>query len=79
MYNNLMMNRKGNEMGFEKRVLEVVETVTNTHAYFFQGTMFLETEDSKEATQVYSALHKELGCGIIFGLAGQSETYYDFV
>lgn len=66
-------------MGFEKRVLEVVETVTDTRAYFFQGTLFLETEDSKTATEVYSALHKELNCGILFGLAGQSETYYDFV
>ena len=66
-------------MGFEKKVLDVVEQVTDVRAYFFQGTMFLETEDSKIATQVFNALSSMLNCGIIFGKCGQSETSYDFV
>jgi hypothetical protein len=74
-----MMIRKGNEMGFETKVLDVVKTVTSTRAYFFNGTLFLEDDDSAKAVKVLSALEKELTCGIIFGLAGQSETFYDFV
>jgi hypothetical protein len=66
-------------MAFESRVLSVVESVTDVRAYFFQGTMFLETEDSKVAVKVFNALRKDLNCGVIFGLAGQSETSYDFV
>jgi hypothetical protein len=66
-------------MAFESRVLSVVESVTDVRAYFFQGTMFLETEDSKIAVKVLKALEDNLTCGVMFGLAGQSETYYDFV
>jgi hypothetical protein len=66
-------------MAFESRVLSVVESVTDVRAYFFQGTMFLETEDSKVAVKVFNALQKDLNCGVIFGLCGQSETSYDFV
>jgi hypothetical protein len=66
-------------MGFEKRVLSVVESVTDVRAYFFNGTMFLETEDSKIAVKVLKTLEDNLTCGVMFGLAGQSETYYDFV
>lgn len=64
---------------FEATVLSAVKSVTDTRAYFFNGTLFLETEDSKIATKVFSALHTLLGGGVMFGLAGQSETYYDFV
>ena len=67
-------------MNFEDRCIAIVKSVTDKRAYFFQGTMFLETEDSVIATQVYNALavnnQKLIIC---FGLAGQSETYYDFV
>jgi hypothetical protein len=66
-------------MAFESRVLSVVESVTDVRAYFFQGTMFLETEDSKIAVKVLKALEDNLTCGVMFGLAGQSETYFDFV
>jgi hypothetical protein len=66
-------------MAFESRVLSVVAEVTDTRAYFFQGTMFLETEDSKIAVKVLKALEDNLTCGVMFGLAGQSETYFDFV
>lgn len=67
-------------MNFEERVLAVVENVTSKRAYFFNGTMFLETEDSKIATRVYNALRVNFqAVGIIYGLCGQSETSYDFV
>jgi hypothetical protein len=73
------MIRKGNEMGLEKKVLAVVESVTDVRAYFFQGTMFLETEDSKIATDVFFALCDQVTPAISFGKAGQSETSYDFL
>jgi hypothetical protein len=67
-------------MNFEDRQLAIVKSVTDKRAYFFNGTMFLETEDSKVATEVYNALHvNNQSCGVIFGKAGQSETFYDFV
>ena len=66
-------------MGFEKRVLAVVETVTDVRAYFFQGTMFLETEDSKIATDVFFHLTEKITPAISYGLCGQSETSYDFL
>lgn len=66
-------------MSFEKTVLAVVKSVTTTGAYFFNGTLFLETEDSKTAVEVFNALHKKVTAAVIFGKAGQSETFYDFV
>lgn len=67
-------------MNFEERTLAIVKSVTNKRAYFFQGTMFLETEDSKIATEVYNALSiNNQSIGIIYGKCGQSETSYDFV
>jgi hypothetical protein len=67
-------------MNFEDRCIAIVKSVTDKRAYFFQGTMFLETEDSEIATKVYSALAvNNQSMGIIFGLCGQSETSYDFV
>jgi hypothetical protein len=66
-------------MGFEKRVLAVVEDVTDVRAYFFKGTMFLETEDSKIATDVFFALCDKITPCVVFGKAGQSETSYDFL
>jgi hypothetical protein len=66
-------------MGFEKRVLEVVKEVTDVRAYFFEGTMFLETEDSKIATDVFFALCDRVTAAISYGLCGQSETSYDFL
>lgn len=66
-------------MDFETRCLEIVKSVTAVKAYFFSGTMFLETADSKIATQVYSALSaNNQTVGIAFGLSGD-ETFYDFV
>lgn len=67
-------------MSFEDRCLAIVESVTDVRAYFFQGTMFLETEDSAIATKVYTALAvNNQSIGIEFGLCGQSETFYDFI
>lgn len=66
-------------MGFEKRVLNVVSEVTDTRAYFFNGTMFLETEDSAIATDVFFKLCDEVTPAIAFGKCGQSETSYDFL
>jgi hypothetical protein len=63
----------------EARVLEVVKSVTNVRAYFFNGTMFLETEDSKTATDVFFALCDQVTSAIAFGKAGQSKTSYDFI
>ena len=67
-------------MNFEDRCIAIVKSVTDKRAYFFQGTMFLESEDSVIATQVYNALSvNNQSMGICFGKAGQSETFYDFV
>ena len=67
-------------MNFEDRCIAITKSVTDKRAYFFQGTMFLETEDSVIATKVYNALAiNNQSYGIIFGLCGQSETSYDFV
>jgi hypothetical protein len=64
---------------FEAKVLAVVKSVTNVRAYFFNGTMFLETEDSAIATDVFFALCEKITPAIAFGKAGQSETSYDFL
>lgn len=67
-------------MNFEERCLAITASVTSKRAYFFQGTMFLETEDSKIATEVYNALAvNNQSCGIEYGKCGQSETSYDFI
>lgn len=63
----------------EQKVLEVVKSVTNTGAYFFNGTLFLETEDSKIAVDVFDALYEQVTAAIAFGKCGQSETSYDFL
>jgi hypothetical protein len=66
-------------MSFEERCLSVVKSVTDKYAYFFNGTMFLETEDSKIATDVFFKLCDEITPAISFGKCGQSETSYDFL
>ena len=62
----------------EQRILQLVSFVTTIRAYFFQGTLFLETENSEVATRVFKILYDNLNCGIIYGKCGQSETSYDF-
>ena len=63
----------------EQKVLEVVKSVTDKGAYFFNGTLFLETEDSKIAVDVFDALYEQVTAAIAFGKCGQSETSYDFL
>ena len=65
-------------MGFEKRVLSVVAEVTDVPAYFYNGTMFLETTDSKVATEVFDSLYERITAALAFGKCG-SETSYDFL
>lgn len=65
-------------MGFEKRVLDVVSTVTETPAYFYNGTLFLDTIDSKIATDVFFKLTDVVTAAISYGKCG-NETSYDFL
>jgi hypothetical protein len=65
-------------MSFEKVVLNVVESVTEVPAYFAYGTLFLETVNSRVATEVFNALCDKLTCGVMFGKCGEFETSYDF-
>ena len=66
-------------MGFEKRVLEVVESVTDTPAAFFEGTLFLETVDSEISVRVFDALWEQITPRIAFGKVNEFETSYDFL
>ena len=65
-------------MSFEMRVLDVVKSVTDVNAYFFNGTLFLETIDSKIATEVFDALWEKVTAALAFGKCGD-ETSYDFL
>jgi hypothetical protein len=62
----------------EVKALEVVESITATPAYFFNGTLFLETLDSKIATDVFFALCDKVTAALAFGKCG-TETSYDFL
>ena len=62
----------------EANVLNVVKSVTDTPAYFFNGTLFLETQDSKIATDVFFELCDRVTAALAFGKCG-SETSYDFL
>jgi hypothetical protein len=62
----------------ESKVLEVVKSITNTPAYFFNGTLFLETHDSKIATDVFFELCDKVTAALSFGKCG-AETSYDFI
>ena len=66
-------------LNFEDRCIAIVKSVTTKRAYFFNGTMFLETEDSAIATDVFFALCDQVTPAISFGKCGQSETSYDFL
>jgi hypothetical protein len=67
-------------MNFEERCLAITKSVTDIEASFFNGTMFLDTQDSEVATKVFELLSiSNQSVGIEFGKCGQSETYYDFV
>jgi hypothetical protein len=66
-------------MGFEKRVIEVVRTVTDAEAHFYEGSLFLHTADRDIAVLVYNALRKRVTGRLAFGPAGEFETVYDFL
>lgn len=78
LYNNSIVIEKGTKMEFENKVLAVVESVTNVPATFTNGTLFLNTRDSKTAVKVFNAIYSEVTAGIMMGTMC-SETYYDFV
>lgn len=64
-------------MSFESTVLKVVKSVTKNKAYFFNGTLFVETEDPFVALDVFTALDNQ-GINIAnMGKAGP-EAVYDF-
>lgn len=63
----------------EAKVLDVVKSVTNVDAYFFNGTLFLETQDSKIATDVFFTLCDKVTSALAFGKCGETETSYDFL
>ena len=65
-------------MGFEKKVLSVVEMITDAPAEFVNGSLFVEGVNSTVAVRILTALESVFACGICFGQVG-SETYYDFV
>jgi hypothetical protein len=62
----------------EAVVLEVVGKITPAKAYFFEGTLFVETTDSEIAVKVFNALRKEITKALAFGKVG-NETSYDFL
>jgi hypothetical protein len=66
-------------MAFEKRVLDVVATVTDTPAYFFNGTLFLESNDSYLAVKVFNTLRENVTAALAFCKSGEFETSYDFL
>lgn len=67
-------------MSFEKRVLESVSTITNKHAIFAYGTLFVCC-DAKEAAKIETMLIKNYKCGIIVTPQRHedSEFSFDFV
>ncbi len=65
-------------MSFEAKVLAVVKNITDTSAYFFNGTLFLETHDSKIAVDVYNEIYENVTAALSFGKCGD-ETSYDFL
>jgi hypothetical protein len=61
----------------EFKVLEVVSKVTNTPAFFYNGTLFLETTDSTIATRVFDAIWSNVTAAVAFQKCG-NETSFDF-
>jgi hypothetical protein len=73
-----MLNSKENQMSFENRVLAVVSEVTDVNAYFYNGTLFVETVDSAIAVDVFNAIWEKITAAISFVKSG-NETAYDFM
>ena len=62
----------------ESKVLEVVKSVTNEEAYFFEGTLFVKTVDSRVAINLFNALREKVTAALAIQKVG-SETAYDFL
>lgn len=66
-------------MSFEERCLAIAKSVTKVDASFFNGTMFLETQDASIVNEVYRMLSgNNQTVDIFFGKSGIEATYYDF-
>jgi hypothetical protein len=63
---------------FQTKVLETVRGVTDTPAYFFEGTLFVQTTDSAIAVRVFDVIWEKITAAVAFGKVG-SETSYDFL
>lgn len=65
-------------MDFKTTVLNAVKEITDVHAYFYNGTLFLSTIDSKIATDVFFHITENITAAVSFGKCG-NETSYDFL
>lgn len=63
----------------ETQVLNAVKEITYIPATFFNGTLFLDTQDSKIATDVFFHLTDKITAAIAYGKFGTNETSYDFL
>lgn len=63
----------------EADVLSVVAEMTQVEAYFFEGSLFLKTHDSKIATEVFDELYERITPALAYGKVGNGETVYDFI
>ena len=62
----------------EAKVLEVVKEITPVYAYFFEGTLFVETISSTVAVRIYNALAEKITPALAFQKV-DGETAYDFL
>jgi hypothetical protein len=53
--------------------------VTDTNAYFYNGTLFLETVNSKIAVRVFNAICEKITTAVAFGKYDEKVTTYDFL
>ena len=63
----------------EAKVLKVVKSVTDTNAYFYNGTLYLETVNSKIAVRVFNAICEKITTAVAFGKYDEKVTTYDFL
>lgn len=62
----------------EIQVLAVVAKITPATAYFFNGSLVVETADSAIATKVFDAIWEKITPCIAFSKVG-NETIVDFI
>lgn len=67
-------------MGFEKRVLTVVEPIAGPDsAAFYNCTLFVSDCTALKATQIETALIRHFRSGVIVSPQGSGEFAFDFV